>query len=527
MKEANNYNDSNSDDDSEDEDDLADVPDTREYMPLDLQGLQSIGIGSSGMSGKGGSGEDGQYTMKDLQAMTMNEDINDDDDESEEDEDEINDTKLRPTDALLVIAKTEEDYASLEINIFDTESSNLYVHHDIPLPSYPLCLALGSVVSSYYRPESNDGNSGSSNGGGGVSSGNFVAVGSFEPGIEIWNLDVMNALEPTVVLGGMDTRGTEDDWMGMSSTSKKKKNSKGSSGGGLRKGSHTDAIMGLSWNIVHQQVLASGSADGTVKLWDVTQCKGDYIEPSATLTHHTDKVQSLAWHPSEGTLLATGGYDRQVCLVDARSAASVASSNNSSNANVKKAKLLADCEAIAWDVHNQQYLTAASEDGVIQCWDVRKFGSDPVWSFVAHEYGVSDFCYNSQVPGMLITCSIDKTVALWDTRKSTPEPCGSKEMNVGKLYSVRTYPSSPWLLACGGSGNELAIWDMEGEDAIQRRFAKGGNEDSAEATAAEKEEPDFEAIMANNDTTSNAAKSSTNNKKKKKGKKKGKAHKRK
>ena len=518
MKEEANYNDSNSDDDSEDEDDLADVPDTREYMPLDLQGLQSIGIGS-GMSGKGGSGEDGQYTMKDLQAMTMNtEDINDD--ESEEDEDEINDTKLLPTDALLVIAKTEEDYASLEINIFDTESSNLYVHHDIPLPSYPLCLALGSVVSSYYRPESNDGNNGSS--GGGVSSGNFVAVGSFEPGIEIWNLDVMNALEPTVVLGGMDTRGTEDDWMGMSAGKKKKKNKGG--GGGLRKGSHTDAIMGLSWNTVHQQVLASGSADGTVKLWDVTQCKGDYIEPSATLTHHTDKVQSLAWHPNEGTLLATGGYDRQVCLVDARSAASVAS-NNSSNANVKKAKLLADCEAIAWDVHNQQYLTAASEDGVIQCWDVRKFGSDPVWSFVAHEYGVSDFCYNSQVPGMLITCSIDKTVALWDTRKSTPEPCGSKEMNVGKLYSVRTYPSSPWLLACGGSGNELAIWDMEGEDAIQRRFAKGSNEDSnTEAAAADQEEPDFEAIMANNDATSKEK--DTNNSKKKK-KKKGKAHKRK
>jgi periodic tryptophan protein 1 len=339
--------------------------------------------------------------MEDLQNMTMNDQDGDDDDDGDDEED-VDDIQLRDSDALIVVAKTEEDFASLEVNIFDARSSNLYVHHDIPLPSYPLCLALGCVVSS-------DNDSGTAR------AGNYVAVGSFEPHIEVWNLDVMNALEPTLVLGGMDTRGAEEDWMRMrqatkpSSTTigsgkmqKKKKKTKNGAGGrggkggtGLRDGSHTDAVMGLSWNTVHRQVLASASADCTVKLWDVTQTHGDYIRPSATLTHHTDKVQSLAWHPTEGTLLATGGYDRRVCLVDARSAAAVSTANNA-NQSVKTAKLLADCEALAWDPHNQQYLTAASEDGTVQCWDVRKFGLDPVWSFVAHEYGgVSDITYNA------------------------------------------------------------------------------------------------------------------------------------
>jgi periodic tryptophan protein 1 len=282
-----------------------------------------------------------------------------------------------------------QDFASLEINIFDTNECNLYVHHDIPLPSFPLCIALGNVIG------------GPSNS---TITGNYCAVGSFETGIEIWNLDVMNALEPSLVLGGMDTRGLEEDWMRMQSSmaggsgsggGKKKKKGKAGTPSGLREGSHTDAVMGLSWNSIHQQVLASASADGSVKLWDVTHASaggkgGDYVRPSATLTHHNDKVQSLAWHPSEGTLLATGGYDRRICLVDARSAASSANASN-----VKKAKLLADCEAIAWDPHSHQYLTAASEDGIVQCWDVRKFGEEPVWSMVAHEYGgVSDICYN-------------------------------------------------------------------------------------------------------------------------------------
>mmetsp|Transcript_35310 Transcript_35310/g.61966 ORF Transcript_35310/g.61966 Transcript_35310/m.61966 type:complete len:442 (-) Transcript_35310:81-1406(-) len=332
---------------------------------------------------------------------------------------------------------------------------------------------------------------------------------------------------------------------------KKKKKKKGGnnnssqSRGGLREGSHTDAVMGLSWNNIHAQVLASGSADGTVKLWDVTQTTsdgkggGNYVRPSTTLTHHTDKVQSLAWHPSEGTLLATGGYDRKICLVDARSAAAVA--GNAKQDNVKKAKLLADCEAIAWDPHNPQYLTAASEDGVVQCWDVRKFGQEPVWSMVAHEYGgVSDICYNQNVPGMLITCSIDKTVALWDTTQNntnsssptpSPQPCGSKEMNVGKLHSLSCYPSAPWILACGGSGNELAIWDMESEDAIQKRFASrvnGGESAGVPARSDGQEEPDFEAVMALGDSAAtDKALEVMNKSKKKKGKKKGKAHKKK
>ena len=32
--------------------------------------------------------------------------------------------------------------------------------------------------------------------------GNYAIVASFLPEIEIWNLDVVNVLEPTVVLGG-------------------------------------------------------------------------------------------------------------------------------------------------------------------------------------------------------------------------------------------------------------------------------------------------------------------------------------
>ena len=141
---------------------------------------------------------------------------------------------------------------------------------------------------------------------------------------------------------------------------------------------------------------------------------------------------------------------------------------------------------------------------------------------------------------MLATCAIDKTVKLWDTsccsesdasETVAPVPCGSRDMGVGKLYTLSFYPSSPWLLGTGGAGNQLSLWDLSGEAAVRKRFGNrvsnaevgGYDENNAAEEIGTKKEEDFEAMMAAGDATvvklREASKSKKSGKNKKKNKK--------
>ncbi|KVH91394.1 WD40 repeat-containing protein [Cynara cardunculus var. scolymus] len=169
----------------------------------------------------------------------------DDDDDSEELEDII----IKAEDAVVVWIIEDPD-----------GDSNMYVHHDILIPAFPLCTAwLDCPIK-------------------GGEKGNFIAVGSMEPAIEIWDLDIMDEVQPSLILGGVAEQ-----------KKKKKKNGKKVEKSiKYKEDSHTDAVLGLAWNKGYRNILASASADKLVKIWDVAtgKCK-------ITMEHHTDKANSV------------------------------------------------------------------------------------------------------------------------------------------------------------------------------------------------------------------------------------------
>jgi centriolar protein POC1 len=60
-------------------------------------------------------------------------------------------------------------------------------------------------------------------------------------------------------------------------------------------------------------MVASGSDDRTVKLWDVVHASLIH-----TFTDHTGMVSNVAFHP-DGTCLASCGTDKKIKIFDVRS----------------------------------------------------------------------------------------------------------------------------------------------------------------------------------------------------------------
>ena len=132
------------------------------------------------------------------------------------------------------------------------------------------------------------------------------------PGIEVWDLDLVDGLEPVLTLGDP----TFDLTMKASRKKKKRKHKKvrhvvcvclhvshmlfsdnlqasdGAAGEDVKGGcvdSHSDAILGLSWNRIVRTVLASASADKSVRIWDM-------CGPKCVLTlPHPDKVATYMY----------------------------------------------------------------------------------------------------------------------------------------------------------------------------------------------------------------------------------------
>jgi len=195
-------------------------------------------------------------------------------------------------------------------------------------------------------------------------------------------------------------------------------------------------VLGLSWNRQVRNVLASSSADKTVKLWDLS--KETCV---TTMTHHTDKVQAVQWHPKEAGILLSGSFDRTVSVIDVRyrDASKLCSTPS-------------DVEALEWNLHTLTQFFVSLEDGQVLCFDLRSLDR-PLWTLQAHRKAASALSCNPRIPQLLATVSTDRTLKLWDLSADQPNVLFVRPSKF-PLFSVAFYESAPHLLAAGGEGSE-------------------------------------------------------------------------
>jgi periodic tryptophan protein 1 len=311
--------------------------------------------------------------------------------------------EIFPGDNLIVVAKTEDDVSQLEIYVYDESEENLYVHHDLLLPAMPLCLEWLDFCPG--RSNDEDGKRG-----------NYVAVGTLDPEIEIWSLDVVDGLYPDAILGPpaseIPVSSIKDSAPSYtsSSSSKKKKPKKPKKPKIIANAEyHVDSILSLSWNRSHRNLLASSSADKTIKLWDLSLPTS---APALRSFHdlHADKIQAIQWNPKEPTVLLSGSWDGTVRVFDSRAPDGGVGT-----------KVQSDVECLKWDPWEPAGFLVSMENGLVQAYDSRMLSSakatvasNPIWTLAAHDASVSSLDINTKIKGCIVTGGTDNMVKIWN-----------------------------------------------------------------------------------------------------------------
>lgn len=183
--------------------------------------------------------------------------------------------------------------------------------------------------------------------------------------------------------------------------------------------------------------LASGSADNTVKLWDVAT--GGELR---TLASRAFWVKSVTFSP-DGRLLASGGMDGSINLWDVATGQVVRTLTGHSGPVV----------SLAFS-RDGQWLASGSNDKTIKVWDTAT-GGEPR-TLTGHLGWVTTVAFSPD-GRWLASGSNDRTVKLWDVAKGRERYTLTGHSDI--VNAVAFSPDGSWL-ASGGSDTKVKVWKV-------------------------------------------------------------------
>jgi WD40 repeat protein/tRNA A-37 threonylcarbamoyl transferase component Bud32 len=193
------------------------------------------------------------------------------------------------------------------------------------------------------------------------------------------------------------------------------------------------------------QTIASGSADKTIKLWNLNT--GEEIR---TLKGHSDSVSSVAFSP-DGKLLASSSLDKTIKLWDLET-------------NKEIRTLTGHSKRVASVAFSPDGLTVASgsSDKTIKLWNLNT--GKQIRTLTGHLDLVSSIAFSPDGQ-QLASGSRDKTIKLWnlETGKEIHTLTGHDD----KVTSVAYIPKGGYsknpdsvIVASGSNDNTIKLWDI-------------------------------------------------------------------
>ena len=126
-------------------------------------------------------------------------------------------------------------------------------------------------------------------------------------------------------------------------------------------------VLCVEFNPIEENILATGSADSLIKIWDIrnlnqsviTNNGGSNVTSVTSLKYHTREITQVRWSPHVASLLASSSTDRRVVLWD------LSKDDPLSFIHGGHTNVVTD---ICWNPIEKYELVSVAEDNILQIW---------------------------------------------------------------------------------------------------------------------------------------------------------------
>lgn len=209
----------------------------------------------------------------------------------------------------------------------------------------------------------------------------------------------------------------------------------------------------------HPHIVATWASSSKVYIWNVAKHLKSLehneslptSSPLHTFTKHKDEGWAMDWsNTNEGHLL-TGDIQGHICGWTV---------NESGWSSTGEPYLghTDSVEDIQWSPNEPNVFTSCSVDKTIKIWDTRL--RQPALGIEAHSEDVNVISWNRNVSYLLVSGSDDGSFKIWDFRNfKADQPAAHFKWHQNPITSVEWHPSDESVVAVS-SGDQLSLWDL-------------------------------------------------------------------
>ena len=228
--------------------------------------------------------------------------------------------------------------------------------------------------------------------------------------------------------------------------------------------SHSGAVRTLDFSPIQPNILASGSTDSEIYIWDLN-APGKPMSPGGRIQPF-EEVTSVSWNVKVAPILGSTFPSGQSVVWDLRKDGPIL--------RVSQPGTRFRPRVLVWHPEIPTQMAVGSEEDtypLIQLWDLR-MAKTPLRSFERHQMGIMSLAWCRQDPDLLLSCGKDDQMFLWNPNSPQNDE-GHLVHTQEWCFDAQWCPSHAGLLATSSFNSKVSVYSIMGggptDEEVQAR----------------------------------------------------------